>query len=284
MQRNTNTVSDQVKSFKQVFSKLSTKASKNLYNWADNLFYDRKISDAVLHTLKAIISCGAMDRPTIQQINNVRTRSAALNFACSNPVTDRTIRRHIETLEGLELIEVTRTRDERRNSRNAYKVKGPEPDVSRPSEDIMGASLTLATSQDINNNKTQFPKLKKSDKVGLFFNAAQLAILATMLSWKTSRFVAVGWIRKYTEDELQGGIQYMNDKNIDHDNRGGYMRRILQGLDERKAEIKSQPRRKYAIPDAQSTCSILTEISNYKRSSKETAMAAIAKLKEAINK
>lgn len=144
MHSNITTESLQVNSSTAYFKQINATPVKNIYAWADNLFRSNKISGALLHTLKAIIACSKLKQPTIQQINAARTRSAARKFAQSSAVTDRTIRRHIQQLEALELIQVTRSRDVNRNSRNAYAIRFVEEVLSCPSEDNMSSSLTLA--------------------------------------------------------------------------------------------------------------------------------------------
>lgn len=119
---------------------------KNLYDWADGLFFERQLKAAVLHTLKAIIATRFMIQPTITQINEARTRSCSRKFAQANIVDDRTVRRHIQSLEKLGFIDVTRSRDKKRNSRNAYAIRAPEELLSCSSEDKVSCSLSCSSS------------------------------------------------------------------------------------------------------------------------------------------
>lgn len=238
MQTKHNTVLDQVNSLTTVFKKLRPKPNKNFYSWADSLFRSGKIKGTLLHSLKAIIACLNIDRPTIAQINKARTKSASFKFAQSSPVTDRTLRRHIQELETLELIGVVRSRDERRNSRNAYSIKAPEEVLSYRSEDTMSSSITLATSDLNNNTKIDIPKGKLDTKLKLDFNEKQLAILATLAGWGTWKGRAIHWLQQYSTQELQEAITYVKNKNVK--NPGGYMHLVIRELDERKRALKTQ--------------------------------------------
>ncbi len=235
-QRNITTA--KVNSLGATLKKIRPKTDKNHYSWADSLFRAGKISGPLLHTLKAIIACLGLDKPTIAQINAARTRSAARKFAQSNAVSDRTVRRHIQDLETLRLIAVTRSRDARRNSRNAYAAMVPEPVLSCRSEDTMSPSITLATSSNYNNTKIDTPKEKLAKKLDMVFDEKQLAILTTLLSWGTWKGLAIRWLEEFTTDEMLQGINYVKGKNLS--NPGGYMRAIMRGLDERKRAIEHE--------------------------------------------
>lgn len=226
---------------KDVAQYIPKKPVKNLYSWADALFRGGNIKGAILHSLKAIVSCGSLSHPTIEQINKARTRSASLKFAQSSPISNRTLRRHIQQLEEMGYIQVLRTRDARRNSRNAYTVMAPEEVVSCRSEDIMSSSITLATSYINNNTKTDLPERKPAKQLGIVFDKEQLAILAVLTKWQTWKPIRERWVRDYTTQELQDGVNYVMSKNIDEDERGGYMRRVIEGIDLRKREKKLSP-------------------------------------------
>lgn len=118
---------------------------KILYNWADQLFFDQKISASVLHTLKAIIACGYLKQPTLGQISDARTRSAARKFAQDDIVTKRTIRRHIQQLEKLGLIKVDRDHKAWDN-RNSYVAMAPAQNLADQRGDMMSPSIPRATS------------------------------------------------------------------------------------------------------------------------------------------
>ncbi len=286
MQLHANIVSNKVNTLSAVLKKIRPKANKNMYSWADSLFFTLIISSSLLHTLKAIIACMGIDRPTLAQINAARTRSASRKFAQSDPISERTLRRHIRLLELLGLITVIRSRDTNRNSRNAYTVMFPEEALSCPSQDIVSPSICTHDHNIINNTKSDYLKKNLDNKLGVGFNEIELALLATMLSWTTSRWVAVGWIRKYTADQLQGGIDYMDKKNIDHDNRGGYMRSILDSLDKRKAQMENKSKHtpaaiSYAVTE---TDIYLNKMGNIKRGNPELAKAELAKAKEQLKK
>lgn len=258
MQAKHNIDSLTVKTLTSTFIKIKVKKpNKNMYSWADRLFREGSISASLLHTLKAIISCSAIDRPTISQINVTRNRSASKKFAQDDTVTDRTIRRHVQELEKLQLIEVTRSRDERRNSRNAYVVRVPEDGVSYRSEDMMSSSLCTSDpiskintkSDHINEN---FGLILKSERAltrpprprrapvqeKKLLNEHQLRQLAILLSMGTWEPVAIGWLLTYDEYIINDAIQEVKMKS--ETNPGGYMRKILDGLDERKALQKEK--------------------------------------------
>jgi len=232
MQAHRNIVSTKVKTLGSVLKKKRLPANKNHYTWAESLFRQGKIKGPVMHTLKCIIACLVLDRPTIEQLNAARTRSTSRKFAQSNAVDDRTIRRHIRLLELLGYIQVVRSRDCRGNQRNAYTVMAP---AEKP-EDKMSASLTLATSHNHNNTKSKTYTEKLGKKLDVVFNEQQTAILATLLSWGTWKGLALRWLQEFTAQEIQGGVDYVNNKNPS--NKGGYMRTIMDGLDARKRAMK----------------------------------------------
>ena len=257
MQRNHNIDSIKVNSLLTVIKKIKVnRPNKNVYSWADGLFRSGFISASLLHTLKAIISCTPLQQPTIQQINAARNKSASKKFAQDDNVSDRTIRRHIQDLEKLKLVEVTRTRDARRNSRNAYSVKVPDDVLSCSSEDTMSASLCTPDPKSKINTKTDHLKpnlglIFKSERAAAkakrtpakdkqSLNEHQLRQLAIMVSMGTWEHVAVGWLLTYPEYKINDAIQEVKMKA--HTRPGGYMRTILEGLDQRKAEQQSKPK------------------------------------------
>jgi hypothetical protein len=119
--------------------------NQKMYRWADNLFFNELISGSLLHTLKAIIATRHMKQPTIQQINEARTRSASTKFAQSDSVTNRTIMRHIEKLEALKYIKVTRDKNAW-YSRNAYSICVPNDYLVKAPSDTMSPSLSCSSS------------------------------------------------------------------------------------------------------------------------------------------
>lgn len=132
--------------------------NQRMYRWAEELFYEDQLSGSLLHTLKAIIATRHMKQPTIQQINDARTRSAARKFAQSDAVSNRTIRRHIQKLESLKLIVVDRYH-KGWDSRNSYTVCVPNEFLVKQREDIVSPSLSCCSpvggaSSKIENNHT----------------------------------------------------------------------------------------------------------------------------------
>ena len=119
--------------------------NQKMYKWADNLFFDDLITGSLLHTLKAIIATRHLKQPTIQQINDARTRSASTKFAQSDSVTNRTIIRHIEKLEKLKYIIVTRDKDAW-YSRNAYSICVPDENLVKAPSDTVSPSLSCSSS------------------------------------------------------------------------------------------------------------------------------------------
>lgn len=119
--------------------------NQKMYQWADNLFFNELISGSLLHTLKAIIATRHMKQPTIQQINEARTRSASTKFAQSDSVTNRTIIRHIDKLEKLNHIKVNRYKDAW-YARNSYFICIPDEYLVKAPSDTMSPSLRCLSS------------------------------------------------------------------------------------------------------------------------------------------
>ncbi len=131
------------------------KAKKNLYDWADDLFYQNYIGGNMLHTLKAIIACQKLDRPTLEQINAARTKSV-MRFCHTNAVTTRTLRNHIKKLEELGYIKVDRE-IECWYSRNSYTVMAPaDKMIVAPQEETSPSICSMFLSE---HRKGQSSKL-----------------------------------------------------------------------------------------------------------------------------
>jgi hypothetical protein len=140
--------------------------NRRMYSWADNLFFNDLISASLLHTLKAIIATRHLKQPTIQQINDARTRSASLKFAQDEAVSNRTILRHIDKLEQLGYIKVTRTKTYK-CTRNSYFINIPCQDLVKRSSDIVSPSLSCSSSKGggASNTRSKTASTNKCDKV-----------------------------------------------------------------------------------------------------------------------
>jgi hypothetical protein len=154
-------------------SQLSFKViNKTSYAYADELFFTGKIKGPVLHTLKALISCKRLKQPTMRQINAARNRSAARKFAQSNPVSDKTIQRHIKLLEELGFIIVEREHVGW-DSRNAYNICIPDKYLVAQRRDIMSPSIPEATllcsslSQDLDHKhiRNEYDLIKEEEQM-----------------------------------------------------------------------------------------------------------------------
>ena len=139
------------------------KARLNAYDWAESLFRDNVLKAPVMHTLKAIIACNKLDRPTLEQINKARTKSSSLKFAQSDPVSIRTLERHIKKLETLKLITVNRYLDAW-YSRNDYVINMPESKLVDSPHDNVSGSISSFSSQGRRERKTNFNKQKEDEQ------------------------------------------------------------------------------------------------------------------------
>lgn len=117
--------------------------NRRMYSWADSLFYDQLITGSILHTLKAIIATRHLKQPTIQQINDARTRSASTKFAQSDSVTNRTILRHVEKLQSLKYIIIEKQKNAW-YSRNSYHICVPDDYLVKAPSDMMSPSLSCS--------------------------------------------------------------------------------------------------------------------------------------------
>ncbi len=220
----------QVNTLGVVLSKIKAKQpNKNVYSWADSLFFNKTLTAPVLHTLKAILSCSGLSKPTLTQINKARTKSASMKFAQCNPVTERTLRRHIKELERLELITVTRTRDSKRNSRNAYAVCVPAEVLSCRSEDIMSASLS--TSSVEHDHIDPVNKLTEQPQIGsVGFVGAHGELIKKLAAIGTDIFTAKKMISKVGAARVEQELAYvLSQAKIS--NKGAYLFKIINDLD-----------------------------------------------------
>ena len=257
----------------------SAVAPKLLYRWAEQLFYDRKIKASVLHTLKGAISCAQMDKATIKQINEARTRSASRKFAQSDPVSDKTVERHLCLLDKLGILN-KKTETDCWYSRNTItfniQMTAENKLVTSP-QDIMSPPITLATSyiskintknecmEEKNQNLNLRFKIEKSKApTKLTFNPqkqksklsetqlVQLAILASMGTWE---MVALGWLDKYPEHVLNDAIHEAKTRAIK--NKGAYVRALIEGLNKRNIQPQANMQnteQNYPAPAAIMAC------------------------------
>ena len=126
------------KTAKQAKAIISARQMK--YDWALNLYRSGFIKAELLHTLKGIVSCDKLIKPTLEQINKARTKSVK-EWGHDNWVTIRSVQRHIKKLEHLGLITVTRETDGW-YSRNEYVVNCPKYELVNSPQDTASYSLS----------------------------------------------------------------------------------------------------------------------------------------------
>lgn len=168
--------------------------NKNLYDWAESLFYENKLTATLLHTLKAIIATRLLPSPTLKQINDARTRSCARKFAQAPTISQRTMIRHIEKLEALKLINVIRTKDAW-YARNTYFINAPEDKLVIAPRDTVSLPISCSSSlpgeergaihSELRASRTShFKKRSTADRAGAIAPPSALATEDRVIEFK----------------------------------------------------------------------------------------------------
>ena len=168
--------------------------NKNLYDWADHLFFEGFIKAPVLHTLKAILATRHMKDPTLKQINEARTRSCSLKFAQCNKVSDLTIWRHLQVMKQLKIIETENYYD--RGFKKRLHIEIIHPKYKLVSASIINMIMSLSCSNSLpSEERVAIHKHKKQTKkqknhpataaIALPADAAALAAAVYRAKWVT---------------------------------------------------------------------------------------------------
>ncbi|MCW1908599.1 MAG: hypothetical protein KIH63_004630 [Candidatus Saccharibacteria bacterium] len=222
---------------------------KRIYEWVDSCAKEKQLSPTYRTLLKGLANC--CDIHGVSHVSIPGIIEATSKIAPYKTFSSGTVKRFIAHCLKHGLI--SRTPGTKWKETSTTRLLAPF--LVDQQGIILIPVLPIATSHSSNNNntKTDLLKEKTDNKHCSVFSKEQLAILATILSWKTDKPTALRWLKTYTIDEIQKGIAYMQHKNISYSKRGGYMRIILQSLDERKAEAAKLLKPGYVSPMEQET-------------------------------
>ncbi len=188
--------------------------NKNLYDWAEGLFYENKLTATLLHTLKAIIATRLLNSPTLKQINEARTRSCARKFAQAATISQRTMMRHIEKLEDLKLINVIRTKDAW-YARNTYFINAPEDKLVIAPRDTVSLPISCSSSSPGGKRGAKHSELRAS-RTFLFKKrvAADRALAIATPSALAIEDIVIEFKPKTEEQKAFGRLQYEQIKQM----------------------------------------------------------------------